>query len=528
MMKTRAPKAVLRRLRADRRGALAPAAACILVPITLLAFGAVEFNRYAAVRSNVQDALDAAALAVARSSSRDPALLQQTGEAVLRAQIPFNADLRLTSFTVTLNEGAVVADAVISISPIISSMFRSGDLRVASHSEVLREAGAMEIALVLDNTWSMNTNDRIGITKTAAKNFIDTVGGAGGASTTPDAVKIGLVPFSATVNVGSRYAGSTWMDRNAQSPIHDDIFTTSRGLPVNVNRFTLLSSMNIAWAGCVESRPYPYDVQDTAPSTTSPGTLFVPYFAPDEMDYVPNGALYHREWAGENVQSFAYPNSYVPEIQRAIREYDRQNNFSGRLGNYWRGFLIDFRTNYWAAFMNYTNGYRGVQGVVDKYNGAAVDAEVAAGRFSRTSLYEGPNRGCAVKPLTRLTSDYEGLKTAVDAMTPDGSTNIPMGLVWGWHVLSPSAPFSDGTAYDTQGVKKIAVLMTDGENSLTTEAGSDPANLNGSEYSGVGYVWQNRLGTTSGDWTTRRNAMDARLTELCTNMKAKGVVIYTI
>jgi hypothetical protein len=41
-------------------------------------------------------------------------------------------------------------------------------------------------------------------------------------------------------------------------------------------------------------------------------------------------------------------------------------------------------------------------------------------------------------------------------------------------------------------------------------------------------VWQNRLGTTSGDWTARRNAMDGRLAELCANMKAKNVIIYTI
>lgn len=37
-----------------------------------------------------------------------------------------------------------------------------------------------------------------------------------------------------------------------------------------------------SWGGCVESRPYPHNIQDTAATTAA--TLFVPMFAPDETD----------------------------------------------------------------------------------------------------------------------------------------------------------------------------------------------------------------------------------------------------
>jgi Flp pilus assembly protein TadG len=166
---SRTPDRAARRFSGDRKGALAPAAALVMMPITLLTFGAVEFHRYNNVRNGLQNALDAAALAVARSSSQDNAQLQRTGEAVLRAQVPFNANLRLASFTVDPQDGAVVVSARVSVTPIVASLFMAGDLQVQARSEIARGTEAMEIALVLDNTGSMLTNDRIGITKTAAR-----------------------------------------------------------------------------------------------------------------------------------------------------------------------------------------------------------------------------------------------------------------------------------------------------------------------------------------------------------------------
>ena len=55
---------------------------------------------------------------------------------------------------------------------------------------------------------------------------------------------------------------------------------------VSVNRWTLYDQLNnVSWEGCVEARPHPYDTDDTAPSICAdPQTLFVPVFAPDESD----------------------------------------------------------------------------------------------------------------------------------------------------------------------------------------------------------------------------------------------------
>ena len=135
----------------------------------------------------------------------------------------------------------------------------------------------------------------------------------------------------------------------------------------------------------------------------------------------------------------------------------------------------------------------------------------------------GPNSGCAMQQMQRLSTDFTSLKTTVSGLVASGETNIPIGLAWGWHSLSPNAPLADGSAYGAPNLTKIVVLMTDGDNTMSTVSDN-----NNSYYHGYGYIWQNKLGTTSSNAATRTSAIDSRMQLLCTNMKAKGIVIYTV
>ena len=71
--------------------------------------------------------------------------------------------------------------------------------------------------------------------------------------------------------------------------------------------------------------------------------------------------------------------------------------------------------------------------------------------------------------------------------------------------------------------QKIVILMTDGDNTM-----GSTGNNNASLYNSLGYIWQGRLGITSGNTSQRKSAMDGRLSTLCGNMKAQGIVIYTV
>ena len=106
----------------------------------------------------------------------------------------------------------------------------------------------------------------------------------------------------------------------------------------------------------------------------------------------------------------------------------------------------------------------------------------------------GPWQGCeGIQPIVPLTSTRKPLKDGIDALEAEGNTHIPQGVVWGWRVLSPSEPFTQGAPYSDEFWHKIMVVMTDGDNTIATTSDT----INKSAYSAYGYVAQNRLGSTS-------------------------------
>ncbi|MCW5760146.1 MAG: VWA domain-containing protein, partial [Phenylobacterium sp.] len=421
----------LRRLVRDKRGNVAIVAALSMGPICVAGLGAIDLARGTSAKSQLQDALDAAALGAARSSATTDAELKVVGDRFLNQNLKLGSDFRLaqSSFTFGAN-GRVVASARVDVTPFIAGILNDGAMHIGASSEVVRAEMKVEIALVLDNTGSMNEGSKLADLKKAAKDFVTKMEEAAQKSSEADAVRISLVPFSNTVRLdGTTYRNSVWIDQNGASPINDQIFTTSSGTQ-HANRFTLLSNLNTTWRGCVEMRKPPYDVQDTAPATGNPVTLYTPFFAVDEPDSKTTGY-------GED-----YENDYV----------------------------ADGTTN---------SNWRVRQGMITKYSGSK------KGTLSTTF---GPNRGCELQKLMRLTTDYSGLRTAITNLNAAGNTNIPIGLMWGWNTLTPWAPFSDGVAYGKDKYKKIIILMTDGEN--TMDSRDTP---NNGTYAGTAYIWQGRV-----------------------------------
>lgn len=108
--------------------------------------------------------------------------------------------------------------------------------------------------------------------------------------------------------------------------------------------------------------------------------------------------------------------------------------------------------------------------------------------------------------IVPLTNDVNALSSHIDAMVATGETYLPSGLIWGWRLLSKNAPFAQAKGYDErvfgQKVRKILVLMSDGKNTLSpvypAHTGNDPA------------------------------LADSLTLEICTNIKAKGIEIYTV
>ena len=62
-----------------------------------------------------------------------------------------------------------------------------------------------------------------------------------------------------------------------------------------------------------------------------------------------------------------------------------------------------------------------------------------------------------------LTDDFTAIGKQLDVMKPYAWTHIALGAEFGYHLLSPNAPYTEGAAYADKTTRKVMVLLTDGE-----------------------------------------------------------------
>jgi hypothetical protein len=125
-------------------------------------------------------------------------------------------------------------------------------------------------------------------------------------------VKIGVVPFTATVNVGTQYSTASWLDTSGAGSLTRENLNVAAGQGL----IQLAKKLqNASWGGCVRQRTEPYDVEDVAPKSSVPDTLYTPYFAPSE----PNGLYNHYLSDG----SFSWGTTQA-QIQYSVAKYNNE------------------------------------------------------------------------------------------------------------------------------------------------------------------------------------------------------------
>lgn len=482
----------LRNLSADQRGNLSIAFAVSLLPMVAASGVAVDYSRISSAKASLQAALDAGVLASStESNGRTEQQLRTTVEQFLAGNKRGDV-YRNLSFTVgATDDWTVVANA----SACVDLMFHSALGRASTQcftvtAEAKRGKSHLEVVLVLDNTGSMATaSDRIGNLRAASRQLVSILRDSVIGDRT---VKIALVPFVTTVNVKGTGYSSSWMDLNALNPQHGVNFDPPAGSPAGtkVNHFNLFNSLQVTWKGCVEARPAPYNLNDTAPSAANPSTLFVPYFAPDEPGTAAPGGN----------SGTAYNNTYLNETLSSGTDSQKQRSI--------------------AKYV-YTPPAARPTPIVETAPFLNTAAERSAGSVENRT--NGPNRACPT-PIVPLTNDFDVLNTNIDAMRHwNGSgTNVSEGLMWGWRVLSPDAPYTEGRAFNDPTAQKVIVLLTDGENVVYGASGTP----NKSDYGSYGFLASGRFGAQ--DQSTAARNVDGWVQQTCTNLKSQGVLIYTI
>ena len=471
-----------RRLTGDTRGSIAIIAAVTTVAFMVAGGTAVDFARASRQRQVLNSAVDAAALALATSKITDVAVLKALGEKYVNSNLaaisnyeggPVTLDIDVYTDTVTISAHQQLPTTLMKLAHI-------NEMDLTVFSEARRVTQNAEVVLVLDNTGSMTTNNKIGALKTATEDLTDILFAD---STVSTHIKMAIVPFAASVNVGTQYANASWMDTNGNNAISKLNFTDT----TKHNKWAWGQLSSTPWNGCVEQRKSTstinYDVDDTAPSTGTPDTLFPFYFAPDEPTN------------GNNASSLT------------------------GWGTFNNNYLTDWRSN--ESVSNSTKNGTSLDNRQRRYQKYVSTSPSGSGK--------GPGYNCGTASITPLTNVKQTITDAIDDMVATGNTNIASGVGWGLRVLSSTVPFTEGAAYNDKKWRKIMVVMTDGENDW-----GNVSNMNKTGYGGYGYSSQSLARLNINSISNSRTALDTRTAKACAVAKAAStnpsqpIVVYSI
>lgn len=186
----------------------------LALPVLMVLGGAgFDLQRAAVARSTSQDAADAAVLAAAASRNQDLADLRQTAETFL-AQ---NLDLRYFAGEPTAEvDEPQAAHLRLQLRGAVPTTFLGligiTEMPVVVSATATRGAAEeVELALVLDNTWSMSATDPAGGTKISALKSAATLLVNELMQRPDNNVRIGVVPYADYVNVGTHNLNQPWL-----------------------------------------------------------------------------------------------------------------------------------------------------------------------------------------------------------------------------------------------------------------------------------------------------------------------------
>jgi len=112
------------------------------------------------------------------------------------------------------------------------------------------------------------------------------------------------------------------------------------------------------------------------------------------------------------------------------------------------------------------------------------------------TLYPAEQYSSCPTPLKSLSNDWTSLSSKIDDMQPSGNTNQAIGLQMGWQSLTAS-PFTVPARDPNYTYTNVIILLTDGLN-------------------------------TEDRWYTNASSIDTRQAKTCANIKAAGIVLYTV
>jgi Flp pilus assembly protein TadG len=563
---------MLRRFWADTSGNYAMITGLLMAPLFASIALAVDYSELVRQRAVMLSALDATGLAAAKryEEGASPADLEVYANKYFATNLNGLDYSKLTLILPDSPEGGgklKVYGERYYTPYLIPTAYRltghadpDGKVKLSAVSEI-RLKNTLEVALVLDNSGSMDylggssSQKRLDLLKAAAKELVTQLSAqAGQMIQIEKPVQFSLVPFAASVNIGTDKASKSWMDQDGISPIHHENFnwtTMSSGTKrvelsggvyykrgsgwgaqenQKVTRFTMYNDLQritgqVFVKTGTESVCTKYNNKNVC---TRWGTQDTGYYQDTYGQYASWKGCVETRPSPYNVND-AVPTTATPATlfvpMFAPDETDPTSGGSPVASNSWWADGLTGATNYAARQLN-----------MPKY--FTPYATAAEGT-------KGPNFSCTTKAITPLTdvsksAGATAIKSAIDSMVAGGNTNVPEGMAWGWRTVSSTEPFTEGRSEVEKGNDKVVIVVTDGANTYSTYSPDSAGNK--STYAAFGHVklinkptelgriFDGTTGVSKTTYTSSNysSAMNSHFVQLCNNAKAKGIMVMTV
>ncbi|MCA1453502.1 pilus assembly protein [Bradyrhizobium sp. BRP22] len=542
-----------RRFAGADQGNIAVIFALASVPVVTFVGAAIDYSRVNAARSSMQAALDSTALMLSKDLTNGTI---STSDIEARAKTYFASLYTDKSGTVsasdvhasyTPKDSSGIATIQVNASGTLPTDFLKmaglPTLKFGTSSTAAWGNSRMRVAMVLDNTGSMDQNNKMAAMQKAAKDMIDTLSTYNNAA---GDVYISIVPFAKDVNFGTASDGSSnvnaswinWTEWEAEPRI-----LTDKNYPINVT----YNNITYTWADIGPGAPCPFDTSGSSrptnnstvrtygfvcmdrpatitgsPSPTDLSKLSTnKYLIPSSGTYA--GMICPGLDSGANYPGKSrifYNGCYTSVVDQTIVLTSGWNascptgkpncQCSGNGNNrqckqttykhYWRNHPTDSAQAAAAA-----PGHGTWTGCINDrdqaYDTTNVDPGSSTGGTPSKQFYAEQWADCLPSTVTAMSNQWQTLKDQITAMKASGNTNQAVGLAWGWQSLSTTNGPVKAPQKETGYIyKDYIVLLSDGLNT------------------------QNR-------WSTSQSAIDARQKILCQNIQAdkdNPVTVFTI
>ena len=476
--------------RGDRAGNVMITFALATLPIVGFTGFAVDYSRANSVKAAMQAAIDSTALMLSREAATDTASVLQTN-----AQKYFNAlftrpeatSVTITATYTTTGGSAIVVNGTANVPTAFLGVIGYQNIPVNASSTAKWGSSRLRVALALDNTGSMQDDGKMDALKSATKGLLTQLKNA--ASVNGD-VYVSIIPFSrdVSVNPASNYNGN-WID-----------WTDWAAAPANS-----MPSMSV---GPGDNCPYSswsdgYTCSPTPTSTSTTNTIpdsgtYKGYICPSKNNstgsYV-NGCYNSTKYSSTGSSASCSGHSHCSCNGSGSNKACKTDS-----GYYEHAWVPNDKSTWNGCITD--RGAPLSTGATGPSSGN-YDQNVAA-PISGTPASYYPAEQYSYCPLNMmgLNYDWTAMNNLVDQMYPNGNTNQPIGLVWGWLSLVGGGPLTAPAKDSNYTYQDVIILMSDGLNTQDRWYNSQTS-------------IDNRMRNSSGAGT-------------CANIKAAGITIYTI